>query len=149
MEAMMKTLNGVLVLILISVQLSAADVLVRMDRVKIRGKLSAIADTYVEFVEEKSPGQEEWIKVDKKKILVILNSRGKLIYPRDKYDEIALNYGKVKLRTAQDVLKYKQRKTENSTVQSNQEQTEKNRFKIAAVIGGVGGLMAWAFIQGK
>jgi hypothetical protein len=145
----MKPFKYILVLVLISVHFCSADVLVRMDRVKIHGKLSLIADTYIEFVKDKSPGQQEWIKVDKKEILAILNSSGKLIYPRDKYDEIALNYGKVKLRTAQDVLKYKQRKTENSNVQTCHEQTEKNRFKVAAVIGGLGGLMAWAFIQGK
>ncbi|HPN33248.1 MAG TPA: hypothetical protein PK843_01935 [bacterium] len=128
-------------------QFCAADTLIKIDRSRTHGKLSLIADTYIEFVINKKDGQQQWIKVDKKEILDIVGSKGKLIYPRDKYDEMALNYGKVKLRTAQDVVKYKQRKSESILAQEQHEQAEKNRFKIAAMIGGVGGLMAWAFFQ--
>jgi hypothetical protein len=145
----MKSILVALLLALTLFNTSQADTLIKMDRTRLRGKLSLIADTYVEFTVEKNSGQQQWLKVDKKEILVILDHRKKLLYPRDKYDEIALNYGKVKLRTAQDVQKYKQRKTENSAVQAMQEQTEKNRLKTAAVIGGLGGIMAWVFVQGK
>jgi len=128
-------------------QVCAADTLIKIDRSRMHGKLSLIADTYIEFITNKKDGQQQWIKVDKKEILAIVGGKGKLLFPRDKYDEMALNYGKVKLRTAQDVAKYKQRKSEAILVQEQHEQEEKNRFKIAAMIGGVGGLMAWAFFQ--
>ncbi len=145
----MKFLAMILSLGLAWTHFCQADTLIKMDKTRLKGKLSLIADTYVEFTVEKSGGQQHWIKVDKKEILVILDKRKKLIYPRDKYDEIALNYGKVKLRTAKDVQKFKERKTENALVQAQQMQSEKNRLKTAAVIGSLGGLMAWVFVQGK
>jgi len=135
------------ILLLISYQSVSADTLIRMDRVRIYGKLSVIGDTYVEFVEKKGTNGQQWIKVFKKDILAILDGRGKLLYPRDKYDEVALNYGKVKLRTAQDVSKYKQRKSQYIQAQAQHEKREKKHYKIAAFIGGVSGLMAYTFIR--
>lgn len=143
----MRKLTGLLLLLWLTSN-GMADVLITAANKRIKGKLSYIGEGYIEFEVETKDGSGEWKKIDKKEILVILDEQKKIMYPRDKYDEIALNYGKVKLRTAQDVQRYKERKTENLSVQKINEQKEKNRFKVAAVIGSLGGLMAWAFLQG-
>jgi hypothetical protein len=128
---------------------AAADVLIFASNKRAKGKLSYIGESHIEFIFDTKDGSGEWKKVDKKEILVILDDHKKMIYPRDKFDEMALNYGKVKLRTTLDVQRYKDRKMENLSTQRMNEQKEKSRFKVAAVIGGLGGLMAWAFLQGN
>jgi hypothetical protein len=144
----MRAIAAVMGLMLL-VSTARADVLIFASNKRAQGKLSYIGESHIEFIFDTRDGKGEWKKVDKKDILVILDDHKKMIYPRDKYDEMALNYGKVKLRTAADVQRYKDRKMENLSTQQMNEQKEKNRFKVAVVIGGLGGIMAWAFLQGN
>jgi len=126
-----------------------ADTLILIDRRQFRGSLTLIADEYIEFRLEKSFNDNEWIKVYKKDLLAIVNDRGKIVYPRDKYDENALNWGKVRLRNKQEARIYLERKKMNRLRQLENEKQEKNRYKVAVLVGGLSGLMLWAFLDGK
>jgi hypothetical protein len=144
----MRTITSFIVLLIIASS-AMADVLILASNKRAKGKLSYIGETHIEFIFDSKDGSGEWKKIDKKDILVILDDHKKIMYPRDKYDEMALNYGKVKLRTTLDVQRFKDRKMQNLSTQKMNEQKEKNRFKVAAVIGGLGGLMAWVFLEGN
>jgi len=126
-----------------------ADILILVDNHQFRGKISLIADDYIEFRLEKSVGESEWIKVYKKDLLAVVNERGKIVYPRDKYDENALNWGKIRLRNKKEAQIYLMRKKMNRIRQLENEKQEKNKYKVAALVGGLSGLMLWAFLDGK
>lgn len=150
MQHMKKTFSGILILLLMFWSTFAwGDILLLINKKEYRGQLKRIAAEYVEFVNEETPGESEWIKIYKKDLLVVVNERGKIIYPRDKYDENALNYGKVRLKTRKEVEIYNRRIKHNQQVQRHIEQNEKNRYKVAALVGGLGGLMIWAFIDSR
>ena len=124
-----------------------SDVLILSDKQKIKGEISLIADDYIEFKTDKISGKTEWIKYPKKKIIAIVDENGKIVYPRDKYDENALNYGKVRLRTKKDLAEYRARKRENIANQLRNEKTEKERYKMAVIVGGIASLMVMTVAQ--
>ena len=126
-----------------------ADTLVLVNNQKITGELMHIAHEYIEFKTEPTPGNPEWLKVYKKHLLAVVNDQGKLIYPRDKFDENALNYGKVRIRNEREKQLYLQRVQENLKVQRSLESEEKNRYKVAALVGGLSGIMLWALLDSK
>ncbi len=126
-----------------------ADTLVLANKQQIPGQLSLIADDYIEFRVSKAPDQYEWIKVSKKILLAVVDEQKKIVYPRDKYDENALNYGKVRLRNEKEAHAYLQRKKTNQQVQIENEKSENGRYKVAAIIGSLSGLMLWAMLDSK
>ncbi len=128
---------------------SHADILLTIDNQKIAGELSVIADEFIEFKQQDYPGENEWIKVSKKHILAVVSSDGKIIYPRDKFDENALNYGRIPLRNETEQQKYLRRQLENRKAEQHLEQNEGKRYRVAAVIGGLGGLMIYALLGGQ
>jgi len=126
-----------------------ADNLILSNEKRIKGSLSLIGNDYIEFKTDHVSGNTDWIKVSKKSVLAIVNDDGKIIYPRDKFDENALNFGKVKLRNTEDLAKYRARKQNNKSNQFRNESAEKNRFKVAAIIGGLAGLMVLTVTGGR
>ena len=131
------------------VQICHADILVLVGKEQLQGTLTVIGDKYVEFKHEKSPGLSEWIKVLKKDLLAVVGENGKIIYPRDKFDENALNFGRVKIRNEKEAEIYTQRQIINRRNESISEKKEKNRFKVAALVGGLSGLMVWALLGSR
>ena len=124
------------------------DVLILANEKRFEGEISLIANDYIEFKTEQVTGSTEWIKIPKQKMLAVVDDNGKIIYPRDKYDENALNYGSVKLRDAKDLVNYRARKRENIANQLRLEKAEKNKYKVAAIIGGLAGLMILTISNG-
>ena len=131
------------------VNLAAADILIKDNGQKIIGEMTLIAKDYIEFKVETTPGYFEWMKVPKQELLAVIGKNKKILYPRDKYDEISINYGKVKLRNSRDEELYHRRQEENLKAQTTLEKEEKNHLKTAALLGGIGGLMIWTLIDGK
>lgn len=123
-----------------------ADYLIFSNNKKIKGSLCLIGASYIEFKTDDLGMNTQWIKVPKKDILCITNDDGKIIYPRDKFDENALNYGKVKIRTHEDKEKYQMRQTENEQAEKMNNSAERNRYKTAALVSLVGGVMALILI---
>src|SRR3990172_6445091 len=131
-------------------QTAFADILVLSNNKQIEGNISLIADDYVEFlVGDQWNNNKEWLKVPKKVIVAILNGEGKIIYPRDKFDENALDYGRVKIRNEKEKEIYQNRKKANQARQLQTEKKESKRYKIAALVGGLSGLMLWAFMDSR
>jgi len=126
-----------------------ADKLILANNKKVQGELTLIGDKYLEFKVEEIPGEPEWIKVSKKDLLAVVSSAGRLLYPRDKYDENALNYGKVKIRNKQEAAIFLERKKENRQAELMMERKDKERFKVAALVGGLSGLMIWALLDNQ
>ena len=126
-----------------------ADILLLRNKQRIRGEMSLVADDYIEFKRDLSAGENEWIKLSKKSVVAIVSDKGKLIYPRDKFDENALNYGKIRIRNENEKKTYLERKKTNKLAQLTNERQEKDRFKVAALVGGLGGIMVWAFLDGR
>ncbi len=126
-----------------------ADVLILANNKKVHGELTLIGDKYLEFKVEEIPGEPEWVKIPKNNLLAVVSSAGRLLYPRDKYDEIALNYGKVKIRNKQEATIFLERKKENQQAELMMERKDKERFKVAALVGGLGGLMIWALLDNQ
>ena len=85
----------------------------------------------------------------KKDMLAVLDKSGKLAYPRDKFDEISLNYGKIKLRNGKEKQIFEQRKQQNQSIQQTIELRERDKYKVAALVGGLSGIMLWALIDNK
>ncbi|HNR67435.1 MAG TPA: hypothetical protein PKN04_06740 [bacterium] len=135
--------------LLFTLQAAQADVLITVDKQKFIGRLSLIAHEYIEFENYPHPGEKEWLKVYKKDLLAIVDDRGKIIYPRDKFDENALNWGKVRLRSDKEKKIYEERQMENNQQQVLHESQEKSKYRVAAVIGGLSGLMLYAFLDGR
>ncbi len=140
--------KSLLILLLLIVPL-LADILVLDNGQKIKGELLEIADEYVEYKAESNVGEPEWVKVRKQDLLAIIDGSGKLAYPRDKFDENSLNYGKVKIRNRKERRIYLQRRTENQQNQSTLELREKDKYKVAALVGSLSGIMLWALIDNK
>jgi hypothetical protein len=126
-----------------------ADVLLLSNNKQIEGNISLVANDYIEFLVGDEWNNKEWLKVPKKVILAILNREGKIIYPRDKFDENALNYGRVKIRNEKEKEIYLNRKKANQARQIENEKKESKRYKIAALLGGLSGLMLWAFMDSR
>lgn len=135
--------------IMLAISAARADTLILANKQKVQGSLSLIADDYLEFRVEKSLEQFEWIKIPKKSLFAVLSDQGKVVYPRDKFDENALNFGKVKLRDKKEVDTFLKRKKANRLAQAENEKSEKGKYKVAAIIGGLSGLMLWAVIDTK
>jgi len=125
------------------------DILILADRSQLHGDLVLIADRYIEFKSEKSPGDFQWLKIAKKSILAVLNDRKKIIYPRDKFDENALNYGRIPLRDAREQALYNKRRYLNRLAQLRAEKRERDRFKVAALLGSISGVMLWVLLDGR
>lgn len=124
-----------------------ADILILVDNQQLQGRLTFIGDNYIEFKIEQSPGEYEWVKVYKKNLLAVVSNKGKIIYPRDKYDENAMNFGKVRLRNKQEAEIYRDRKEQNKKAQIECEKREKNKYKVAAVVGSFGSIMLLTFLN--
>jgi hypothetical protein len=131
------------------VQQAFADILVLANNKHLQGEISLVGDDYVEFIVGDEWNNKEWLKVPKKAIIAILSEEGKIIYPRDKFDENALNYGRVKLRNEKEKEIYLSRKKANQTRQIENEKKDSKRYKIAALVGGLSGLMLWAFMDSR
>ncbi|MBN1540551.1 hypothetical protein JW992_00265 [candidate division KSB1 bacterium] len=140
---------GILIGLFFGIGLLRADVLVTADNQKYVGKITLIAKEYLEFEHATHPGEKEWLKVLKKDILAVVDDRGRIIYPRDKFDENALNYGKVRVRNEKESEIYKKRQIETFMQQNLHESQEKKKYRVAAVIGGLSGLMLYAFLDGR
>ena len=134
-------------LVFITASVSSADRLITSDKRYINGELSLIANDYVEFRTDQLSGTTEWVKISKRKILAILGNNGHIIYPRDKFDENALNFGKIRVKNNKELEVYRNRKRQNISNQLRNEKAEKQRFKIAALIGGLAGLMVMTIIR--
>ena len=126
-----------------------ADVLLLANKKQIQGAISLIADDYIEFEMSKNFDQKEWVKIPKQYVVAVVNENGKIVYPRDKFDENALNYGKIKFRTEKEKEIYLERKKVNKISQVENEKRDNNRYKVAAIVGGISSLMLWAFLDGK
>ena len=126
-----------------------ADLLILDNGQKLTGKMIKIADDYIEYKAESSAGDVEWLKVNKKDLLAVLGTDGKLAYPRDKFDENSLNFGKIRLRDEKERTKFEQRKKVNQDVQQTIELREKDKYKVAALVGSLSGIMLWALIDNK
>ena len=126
-----------------------ADILVLDNGQKIKGELLEIADDYIEYKAEMTVGEPEWVKVRKKDLLAVIDSNGKLAYPRDKFDENSLNYGKVRIRNQKEKQLYFLRKTENQKIQNTIELRERDKYKVAALVGSLSGIMLWALMDNK
>jgi hypothetical protein len=126
-----------------------ADLLILDNGQKLNGEMIKIADDYIEYKAESSPGDVEWLKVMKKDILAVLNRSGKLSYPRDKFDENSLNFGKIRLRNEKERQTFEQRKSQNQNIQTTLELREKDKYKVAAIVGSLSGIMLWALIDNK
>lgn len=124
----------------------SADQLIFSNNKKIKGSLCLIGTTYIEFKTDDLGPNTQWIKVPKKDLLCITSEDGKIIYPRDKFDENALNFGKVKIRTHEDKEKYQLRQQENDQAEKLNHSAERNRYKTAALVSLVGGVMALILI---
>lgn len=145
--------NDILKLLLMGFILGApaaalADKLILSNEKRIDGEISLIANDYIEFKTDQFTGETEWIKIEKQKVLAVLDAKGKIVYPRDKFDENVLNYGKVRLQNKSDLAKYRARKRENITNQLRNEKAEKKKYKVAAIIGGIAGLMVFTISNG-
>ncbi len=136
-----------LLLVLCSFAHSEPDILIRVEKSQMYGEITAIADDYLEFKKQVSPGEYEWIKVPKQELLAVISNKGNILYPRDKYDENALNYGRIKVKSSQDKKKYLERKKNNKQIQSKLEHGEKNRYKTAFIAAGTSCLVIWAVIN--
>jgi len=137
------------IILLASAPALRADTLLLANKQQIQGELSLIADDYIEFRVAKAPDQYEWIKVSKNILLAVLDEQKKILYPRDKYDENALNCGKVRLRNEKEARVFLQRKKANQQTQLENEKSENGRYKVAAIIGSLSGLMLWAMLDSK
>ena len=137
------------IIALVAVPALRADTLLLANKQQISGELSLIADDYIEFRVSRTADQYEWIKVSKKILLAVLDDQKKIVYPRDKYDENALNYGKVRLRNEKEARVFLQRKKANQQSQLENEKSENGRYKVAAIIGSLSGLMLWAMLDSK
>ena len=126
-----------------------ADILILDNGQKIPGELLEIADDYIEYKIETNLGEPEWVKVMKKDLLAVIDRSGKLAYPRDKFDENSINYGRVRIRSAAERELYRQRKAENQQTQSILESREREKYRVAALVGGLSGIMLWALIGNK
>lgn len=126
-----------------------ADILILANNKRVHGELTLIGDKYLEFKVEEIPGEPEWVKVAKNNLLAVVSSAGRLLYPRDKYDENVLNYGKVKIRNKKEAVIFLERKKENQQAESIMEKKDKERFKVAALLGGLSGLMIWALLDNQ
>ncbi len=142
-------LRGMIYLMLFLVITAHADYLLLDNNKKIYGEMTAIAHDYIEFSIQDVSGENQWLKVPKKQVLAILSDQKKILYPRDKFDENALNHGRIRARNKKEELILKKRQLENIETQRELENEEKNRFKVAAVIGGLSGLMLYAFLDGR
>ena len=123
-----------------------ADTLIFSNNKKIHGSLTLIATKYIEFKTDELGPRTQWVQIYKKDILLILDDAGKIMYPRDKFDENALNYGKVKIRTEDEARKYNLRKQENIQAERISKDLERNKYKTAALVSLVGGVMALILI---
>lgn len=123
------------------------DILVLDNGKRVQGTMTEIADEYIEFKAELEPGNVEWLKVYKKDLLAVINQQGKLAYPRDKYDENSLNWGRVPIRSSRDKQVYLQRKKQNLSRQQELELRERDKYKVAALVGSLSGIMLWALID--
>ncbi|MBN1998775.1 hypothetical protein JW935_14545 [candidate division KSB1 bacterium] len=141
-------MKKIVFLLCVWVGLAAADILVTVQNEQIEGTLSNIADTYIEFKLD-NPVKQEWIKVEKKNLMAVVDQKGKIVYPRDKYDENALNYGRIKINSREDAKKYAIRKQQNLQVQRKIERRDSSQFRTAVIVGGISGLMLWAFLDTK
>jgi hypothetical protein len=142
-------LRGMIYLLLFSVITAHADYLLLDNNKKLYGEMTAIAHEYIEFTVQDLSNENKWLKVPKKQVLAVLSDQKKILYPRDKFDENALNYGRIKPKNKKEKLVLKKRQLENIKTQRALENQEKNRFKVAAVIGGLSGLMLYAFLDGR
>jgi len=133
-------------LILITSDLKA-DTLFLANNKKISGKLTFIGDDFIEFRTEKVLCQYVWIRILKRDLLAVLSDKGKILYPRDKYDENALNIGKVQCKTVKEIERLKNRKKLNEQAQFEYERREKNKLKVAIIVGSIGSLMLWTFLD--
>lgn len=131
------------------VSLSNADILLTVDNQKLLGKITVIGEEYIEYETQTAPGETEWIKVHKKDIIAVVDDNLNLVYPRDKFDENALNYGRIPIKNKKEKRLYELRQRENKLAQQKAEKKEKNRFKIAALVGGLSGLMLYALLGGE
>ena len=75
---------------------------------------------------EASTGNYEWQRIIKKDLLAIVSEEGKIIYPRDKYDENVMNYGRVRLRNGNEAEIYQQRKNRNKQAQIRHKKINNN-----------------------
>jgi len=124
-----------------------ADILIFINNQQCQGTLTFIGDKFIEFKTEQNPGKYEWIQVFKKDLLAVVSNEGKIIYPRDKYDENAMNFRKIKLRNAKEAELYKKRKTINKQSQIDYENKEKNKYKVAVFVVSFGSLMLLTFLN--
>lgn len=131
---------------LLTASVGFADQLIFSNNKKIKGSLCLIGTTFVEFKTDELSSNTQWIKVPKKDILCITDEDGKIIYPRDKFDENALNFGKVKIRTQADKEKLQMRQQENDQAEKQSNSAERNKYKTAALVSLVGGVMALILI---